>query len=133
MNRIKNLFPSKIAYFVFVAISIFAQIYHALIITQIVPYANAWGGRLTSVEVMYVFETVSIVVQLLFIVTSTIKYRLVGSKRLQLTMSIFLYAIAGLLAVNTLGNIFTTSSFEAIVFTPMTLIGSLCAFRLAQE
>ncbi len=82
---------------------------------------------------MYVFETFSIISQLFFILVGTLKFKQVGAKRLQAILSALLYIMSGLLALNTIGNILSLSSFETIAFTPMTLIGSVCAFRLARK
>ena len=133
MKTFDKIFRFKTAYMVFIAISCIALVYHILIVTQIISYANAWGGRLNNVKAMYVFETFSIISQLIFVLVGTLRYRQIGVKRLQMILSTLLYVMSGLLALNTLGNILSLSSFEAIAFTPMTLVGSLCAFRLARE
>lgn len=41
-------------------------LFHLLIITKIIPYENTWGGRLQSDSEMYLFETISIVINLIF-------------------------------------------------------------------
>ncbi len=133
MKTLNKIFPFKTAYMVFIAISCVALVYHILIVTQIISYANAWGGRLTSVHAMYLFETFSIISQLFFILVGILKFKQGVGKRLQTILSFLLYIMSGLLALNTIGNILSLRSFEAIAFTPITLLGSICAFRLARE
>ncbi len=133
MKTLNKIFPVKIAFIVFIAISFIAVVYHILILTQVTPYANAWGGRLNSVKEMYVFETFPIISQMAFVLIGVLKFKQAGGKRSQTMLSVLLYIMSGLLALNTIGNILSLSSFEAIVFTPITFVGSLCAFRLARN
>lgn len=133
MNKYKNLIPINKAYWVFVGVSCFALCYHLLIITQVVPYANAWGGRLPSLQAMYAFEAFSFINQLFFIGLAYAKYKNIGNRNVQRSLSIILYIIFVLLLLNTLGNIFSKSTFEAVFFTPITLVMSLMALRLALE
>lgn len=110
---------------------IFALItlYHALILTSIIPYSMTWGGRLETVEEMYRFETVSILLNLLFLVIIWLKLKNPGNK----VLTILLWLMAGLFALNTLGNLFSLNNLEAYIFTPVTLILSFLFIRLAIE
>jgi len=42
-------------------------VFHILVLLQIIPYNIAWGGRLKTVQEMYVFEIVSIALNLFLI------------------------------------------------------------------
>ena len=133
MNRIKQKFNPKIAFLMFAIAAFIGLIYHALIIIQVIPYANAWGGRLPNIESMYVFETISVLMQVIFLTIAVLKHRHVGGKKTQKVLSTLLFGLSALLLLNTVGNIFSTSVFEAIVFTPLTLVMSVVAFRLALD
>ena len=39
-------------------------LFHICIITKMIPYNIAWGGRLTNDTEMYVFETISILINI---------------------------------------------------------------------
>jgi hypothetical protein len=41
--------------------------FHILIFKKMIPYQIAWGGRLKNDREMYIFQTMSIMVNLLFI------------------------------------------------------------------
>ncbi len=113
------------------AVQALALLYHALIVTGVVPYALVWGGRLTSVEQMYQFEAVSVSINLVMVALVLLRSPGLG-KGLQTRFVRGLCAAFGVLFVlNTLGNLVAESAFEMIVFTPLTLLSSLCFFRLA--
>ncbi len=133
MNKLKSSLSPRTAFIAFTAVSCIALAYHALIITQVIPYANVWGGRLKSLTDMYRFETVSVLMQLAFPPLAWLRYRRAGSKTLQKVLSFVFYGMFGLLLLNTLGNIVSTSRMEAIIFTPMTFIMSFVALRLALD
>ena len=42
-------------------------LFHICIIIKIIPYNIAWGGRLTNDNEMYVFESISILINVFFI------------------------------------------------------------------
>ena len=131
--KFKKFFNAKLAFLLFVIAAFVGLIYHALIITQVVPYANAWGGRLPNLQAMYVFEIISVLMQVIFLTIAVLKHRYVGGKKTQKVLTYLLFFLSALLLLNTVGNVYSTSTFEAIMFTPLTLVMSIVAFRLALE
>ena len=52
---------NKVKYLnILVVISVLATIFHIMILVRVIPYEITWGGRLKTVEEMFVFETISI-------------------------------------------------------------------------
>ena len=107
--------------------------YHLLIITGIVPYEATWGGRLKSKAQMYRFEAISIGVNLFLLLIVFIKGRYLKMINPGKAINILLGIFAVIFALNTLGNIFSTNIWEAIIFTPVTLVFSVLCFRMAIE
>jgi len=130
-NFIKNFISFRLAYATLMLLTLIVLIYHALIITGVIAYSNVWGGRLTSIETMYVFEAISLSTQILFTLMATFKYIKIGSNKVQKILTKMLYFLSGLLVLNTISNIFSTSSIEVLVFAPMTFIMSFTVYRLA--
>ena len=50
-----------------------ALVFHLLVISQIIPFDIVWGGRLDSVDDMLVFESISIVINLIVLAVVVIK------------------------------------------------------------
>ncbi len=54
-------------FYILIGIAVLAIFFHFLILLKIIPYDITWGGRLKSDEEMFVFETISIIVNLFFV------------------------------------------------------------------
>lgn len=117
----------------FLSITAIAFLYHALVISGIVDYKYAWGGRLESVEQMYQFETVSVILSLLFVGVVIANWKLATNKYAKTITKGLLLVISLIFLLNTVGNIFAVHPFEAILFTPLTLLSAIFAFRLGIE
>jgi hypothetical protein len=100
------------------------MLFHLSIILKIVPYEITWGGRLKNDSEMYVFEMISILINLILGLTLLIKgsyiKQIVSLKIVTITLWIFLI----LFGLNTIGNVFAKTNFEKI-FTVLTLSSSI--------
>jgi hypothetical protein len=116
---------NKSAYLkILTSISIFAILFHILILLKIIPYEITWGGKLKTDEEMYVFETFSILVNFFFIFVLLQKgvfiKQLLGKK----TVAIILWIFFAIFVLNTIGNLFAKTTFEK-GFTILTLVNSI--------
>ena len=105
--------------------------YHALILSGVVPYENVWGGRLTSHEQMLRFEAVSVALNLGMVWIVGMVGGLWKRVLRPRVLTMICYVFAGLFALNTLGNLAATTTFETVVFTPLTLLACIGFARLA--
>lgn len=87
-------------------------LFHFCILLKIVPYENTWGGKLKNDSEMYVFETISIVINLLLLLTLLIKGRYLKEFISMKIINIILWGFFGIFALNTIGNIFAKTNFE---------------------
>ncbi len=108
-------------------------IYHFMIITGLIPYEATWGGRLENREQMLRFETVSIVVNLFILAVVLIKAGYLKWQVPLRLLKVLLWAFAALFALNTVGNLASTSLTELIIFTPLTAISVVFCARMAVE
>lgn len=131
ISQVFNSLKPQTAFHGYLVIVLIALIYHALILTQVVDYKNAWGGQLASLEQMYVFETFSITLQILFTVIIFLKLRAKPETFVYKATRILVYTISVIFLLNTIGNIFAVEMFERLVFSPLTLITSILTFRIA--
>jgi uncharacterized membrane protein len=94
--------------------------FHLSIILKIVPYEISWGGRLKTDAEMYIFETISILINLFLCAILLIKgeyiREFISMKIINITLWIFLV----LFVLNTIGNILAKTNFEKF-FTLWTL------------
>lgn len=98
--------------------------FHLLIMIQVIPYEIAWGGRLQNIEQMYMFEAVSILINLFLLLILLMKGRYIKSLFREKTISIVLWLFLILFILNTVGNLFAATNFEKL-FAVLTLIFAL--------
>ncbi|TCS43771.1 hypothetical protein [Reinekea marinisedimentorum] len=108
-------------------------VYHLLILTGVVPYQFVWGGRLASVEQMYRFEAFSLLLNVAMLMVVLIRLGWLAVPLPARVVSALLWLMVLLFALNTVGNLFSLSLIEAVVFTPVTAACALLALRLAKK
>ncbi|MCP9745214.1 hypothetical protein [Lacihabitans sp. CS3-21] len=108
-------------------------IFHFLVIFGIVPFQNVWGGRLKTQEEMLKFEAFSIVLNLIFIAVVLVKSGFWKVKISPKIISLLLWIMTILFALNTIGNLFAVNNLEKYIATPITFILSFLCFILARE
>jgi len=97
---------------------------HLTIVFKIVPYNIAWGGRLKTDSEMYVFEMVSILINLLFSVTLLIKGSFIKPIFPPKVVHVLLWIFLIIYSLNTICNLFAVTSFEKY-FALLTFIFAL--------
>lgn len=106
-------------------------VFHALIISGIIPFTIVWGGKLKSEAEMVRFESISLSINLFLFLTVLMA---LGYLKVSIPSSIMrfvLWTFALLFLVNTIGNLFAETNLERWIFTPMTVVLSICCLRLA--
>ncbi len=88
------------------------MIFHLCIVVKIIPYEITWGGRLKSVEEMYVFEAISIVINLILFVALLIKGEYIKAFIPIKVVNVILWIFVVIFALNTVGNIFAATWLE---------------------
>ena len=127
LRKINFLFSVK----AMIVLLLIALTYHIIIIAELIPFEAVWGGRLKSSEEMRQFELISIAINLFMLLVILIKGAYIKIKIPKLIVNIFLWLFAILFAFNTVGNLFSVSIWETIIFTPITLISAILCVRLA--
>lgn len=116
----------------FTALLTAVLVFHALILSGVIPYEITWGGRLKSHEEMVVFETISIAFNLLFMGIIALHLGWIRWRVRSGVTRIALIVMGVLFALNTLGNLFAEMDVERWIFTPLTAISSFWSFSLAR-
>ncbi len=111
---------------IFLGFLVLIVIFHFCIILKFIPYDIAWGGRLQSDEQMYVFESVSILINIflswiLLMKGDVVKFKF-SSRAINITLWVFLV----LFLLNTVGNIFAKTTVEKF----FAILTGLFAFLL---
>lgn len=112
--------PSNTAIKIVLGVLVVIVIFHLCIVFKIIPYDIAWGGRLKSDTEMYVFESISISLNLFLILLLAIKGGFVMAMLPLKVVNIFLWIFLILFVLNTIGNLLAETNFEKF-FAILTL------------
>ena len=102
---------------------------HIFIMVKVIPYAIAWGGRLQNDEQMYLFETVSIIVNLFLIFILLMKGRYIRLQLKEKLLNLVLWIFSILFLLNTVGNLFAQTNFEKM-FAVLTLTLAILILKI---
>lgn len=129
----KNLITRHFATNALLIIFSLVLIFHVLVLLGIIPFGIVWGGRLKSNEEMIPFEITSILLNALMLVIVAIHADILQWNINRRVIKVALWIMVGLFFINTIGNIFSKSQMEQVIFTPLTLLLSVFSLRLAIE
>lgn len=87
-------------------------IFHLLIVLKVIPYKIAWGGRLQNDREMYLFEAVSILINLFFGLIVLMKGHIIKFRFTEKVLNVILWVFFFLFLLNTVGNLFAETVFE---------------------
>lgn len=111
----------------------FTLVFHLLVITGIIPFDIVWGGRLKNQREMIVFETISLIINLFFLVVVLMKTAILKPNFSEKVLNVILWIMFGLFVLNTIGNFFSESSLERLIFTPVTFLLAIFSFLLIRK
>ena len=107
-------------------------LFHICIIAKVIPYNIAWGGRLTNDTEMYVFETISIFINVFLSWILLMEGNFIKFKFSSKTIHIILWVFFGLFVLNTIGNIFAKTNFEKF-FAVLTGLSAILIWNIKQQ
>ncbi|MBI3239085.1 MAG: hypothetical protein HYZ43_09640 [Flavobacteriia bacterium] len=106
-------------------------VFHLLILAGVIDYSLVWGGRLKTQAQMVQFETVSLVLNAIFLLVVCVRMNWIRVSIPGIALSIVLWLMTVLFLLNTLGNLASLNSLETLIFTPVTLVLAVCCAVLA--
>ena len=107
-------------------------VFHTCIMLRIIPYNIAWGGRLTNDNEMYVFETISILINLFLCCVLLMKGDFIIFKFSDKIVKVILWTFFGLFVLNTVGNIFAKTNFEKL-FAILTGLSAFLIWNIIRQ
>ena len=87
-------------------------LFHGCIMAKIIPYDIAWGGRLENDTQMYIFESVSILINAFLITVLLLKANYIHHRFSDKWLHGILWVFQLLFILNTVGNILAKTNFE---------------------
>jgi len=87
-------------------------VFHFGIFFKLIPYEIVWGGRLQNDQEMFVFESISIILNLVLGLLLLVKARKISVKISHKFINAGLWVYFGLFVLNTFGNVLAETTFE---------------------
>ncbi|WP_207432084.1 hypothetical protein [Sabulibacter ruber] len=106
-------------------------VFHLLVLASVVPFTIVGGGRITTQEEMYQLETSALLLNVLFFFIALLQ---AGYLRLNVSPRLLtgaMWIMFGIFLLNTVGNLFSNSPLEKLIFTPVTLLLAVFSVTLA--
>jgi hypothetical protein len=87
-------------------------VFHLCILLKIIPYQITWGGRLQNDTEMYIFETISILINIFLVWILLMKSDLIKFKFSTKVIQVILWIFCFIFTLNTIGNLFAKTNLE---------------------
>ncbi len=123
---------SKTAIKILLGLIIAVIVFHLCIVVKLIPYQITWGGRLQNDEEMYVFESISIFINMFLGFVLLMKGGFVKPYFKVKTINAILVIFLVLFTLNTVGNIFAKTNFEKS-FSVLTLISAVLIWFVLKD
>ena len=126
----QQLISQKQAISILIALLTAVLIFHALVLTGVIPYAIVWAGKISTAAEMRKLEVISILVNAFAILILILKAGYIQNKIPVKILNLIIWLLAVLFSLNTIGNLFAESGFELYFFTPLTFILAVLCLRI---
>ncbi len=124
---------SKLVIKIMLGLITLVTLFHLAILIKIMPYEITWGGRLKNDSEMYVFETISILLNIFLGLVLLIKGERLPAFIPMKAVNIILWAFLILFGLNTIGNVFAKTLFEKILAIATLSFSYLILYLLRDE
>lgn len=109
-------------------------IFHTLFLAGLLPDNVVWGGRAAGTGTQVVLmEIAAMVVSALMIVMVAIRVDYIKAPKLKDIAQTAMWVIFVFLLLNTIGNLSASTGLETFIFTPITILLAVFAYRLAMR
>lgn len=109
-------------------------VFHVLVLLGVVPADAIWGGQINGASAnLLLLEIIALLVTGVFAVVVAVKLGYLKTGRFKRAADVGVWILFAYLVLNTIGNLASAASFEALIFAPITIALALCALRLAVE
>jgi hypothetical protein len=108
-------------------------IFHLCVLLEIISYEKVWAGKLDSLDEMRVFETISIIINVLLIIILFFKSKNIENDVSNKIVNVIIWVFVFLFALNTIGNLFAKSMIEQVLGTAITFISSVLCWIIVRK
>ena len=129
--RMDRMIGSRAAANTLIVLFSLALIFQVVVLLGFIPIEMIWGGRLRGEQERIYGALVSIAVLLIMIAIVLIRRGVIG-RSLPIVGRWGIWVVGVVFALNTVGNLLAWDTRETLIFTPITLLATLLAWRVAK-
>ncbi len=126
----RRILPFRTAATVLLGLFALAIVFQLAVLSGLVPTEMVWGGQLEGDDQRTVMALVAIALLVLMIAIVQIRRGRIG-RSIPAVGKWGMWAIVVLFALNTVGNLVAEDLRETLIFTPVTLVAAMLAWRVA--
>ena len=131
LARMDRIIGTRAAANTLIVLFSLALIFQVVVLLGFIPIEMVWGGRLRGEQERIYGALVSIAVLLIMIAIVLIRRGVIG-RSLPIVGRWGIWVVVVVFALNTVGNLLAWDARETLIFTPITLLATLLAWRVAQ-
>ncbi len=131
MKLLRRIIPIGFAIKSILLITTAVLIFHLSVVVEIIPYKHVWGGRLKSVEQMYIFQAISIFLNFLILIVVLIRGEYIQPHMPISTTIAFSWIFFVVFALSAIANVSSMDSLESKIFTPVAFVLAFLFLRIA--
>jgi hypothetical protein len=109
------------------------MIFHILVLAGIITPGIVWGGQIETNSQIVMMEIGALVVSALMMLMIAVRVDYINAPKLKDFTQTAMWVIFVFLLLNTAGNLSSGSGTETLIFTPITIILAIMAYRLAMR
>lgn len=106
-------------------------IFHALVLMDIFPYDQTWGGSIQDKSQVILYEGFATALNIIFILIVSIKLDYLKIHGLKKMASIGIWVMCAFFTLSLIGNIMAEGQLERTIFIPLSIILLLLSFKIA--
>ena len=107
-------------------------VFHILVLLSVIPADIVWGGAIQKETTnLFSLEIISLFVTLLFAVVIAAKAGYIRTFRFQTAVNIGVWVVFAILLLSMVANVASGVAFENLIFAPIAVVLTFCAYRLA--
>lgn len=130
---LREMINKKTALKLMIAILAIVVIFHLCVLFEIISYEKVWAGKIDSLHEMRVFETISIILNMVLIASLFFKSKNIKNNISTKVVDIIIWVFVFLFALNTIGNLFAKSMIEQVLGTALTFVSSILCWIIVRK
>jgi hypothetical protein len=123
----------KLAVKLMIGLLLIVIIFHFTVLLEFIAYDKVWAGKINSIDEMRVFETISILINILLMTTLFFKLKHLKNNTSHKVTNAIIWLFVVLFALNTIGNLFATTIVEKTVGTALTFISAVLCWVIVKK